>query len=830
MTIRIIIKDMKSRNTIGIRCNNKGVALVACLLVLVPLMILSSAFFARSISEKNLIQIQQHRTQAFYFAQRGLNYAYFEIAHHPFIDWFTHEVQGNDATYALIPRQNPPQVFLSTCHINAEGNYAPLNPATSGNFTVRVFPDPFKRDESIILSRGVSGPASFIMYQRVNTASLYKYFIFTPNNLILDNTTYDGGSLRRWIHANGDVVFRENAVMTNMDRVDTHLAFRYDYITYVPPDDTSPTIPPNAWGNVYTNPPVFNSWGGDDITDSPIVNNPVNPDSTPAVFWQYRWPWYVPWTNDTIVPISYPVINILPDGHPNQHYYYNNPDGHLYGDSWVPQDQEPHTSAPQGHPPYLAVVNSAEIKNRLQPGFAYQIPNKYLALPQEAQQAQCQPGPGAPINITYLKSTEQPIAWRNFLNQSNLDGILNDASDGVEERVPLQLNLYKFASHDEGFIAENGMYIQYENGVPNVHLNGDFVPQSQWSAFLGHDASFMNTNSGHTDDIFLLDVAAMMDLSVNPSGPPQNGMIFCTKDLLVYNAGEVPEGGLLIVSLGNIYFRGDFNVTDWQPCVAMSPKFFYFLSNNFNVNSLPHAARATLHNPQWPYANPPYEARSDWGSGYNWVALQNNNMPNTVALKPGSEPYRYNISLIGPHVFNPGPQYLERWKYYTNPGTGPPSYNPPVLSSEVQQPIEFRGNFVVLPVDNFLPNFQYGWINANIGTIQPYSPNDPNFTGGLDWSAVRHDNFGGDRDLINHPGWPVNMTSIGPSTAAKKRYIYEDRYFNFPLNQGTPELPPDEGLSFRRGAWMEVGDFNHFNILTSKIESEYLGPIIPLPE
>ncbi|UCC95449.1 MAG: hypothetical protein JSW40_01540, partial [Candidatus Omnitrophota bacterium] len=197
----------------------KGVILTACLYVMIVLLGIAVVAFMRIINESNLSRRGSDSLQAFYNAEKGVTYAYMELANRGF-SWYTHE---NRTTPVTVTGQSPADgngnrvnfVFpvptnpgIPTAGINGAGHYE----VTGEGFEVKTYPEMIGGNYVgvvVILSRGEFNGIQRTIEHRVNQLSAYEYFFFFPRTHIFSTATFDGRSFGA-IHVNGNIIFQYN--------------------------------------------------------------------------------------------------------------------------------------------------------------------------------------------------------------------------------------------------------------------------------------------------------------------------------------------------------------------------------------------------------------------------------------------------------------------------------------------------------------------------------------------------------------------------------------------------------------------------------------------
>lgn len=634
---------------------NKGFLLITTYIMMITLLILSAAFFARSISENNSIRVHRDMLGAKLAGEMGLEFAYFEIRNYAATMgeiWTTHWYDGTQTSpeplNPMCPADCPTSSVPSTyAHIDPNG-FSYTGSSGGSTFQVRTYGEPNESNVVVILSKGIYNGRERLFATKVSTRSLYDYFIFTPDDLMIQRVTWDGNGGR--IQVNGNVILGDFGRATDIGQLAT--AGNFKYLIY-------PYMPPNSFANSGNN---FNG------------------------LWFLRPPWYR--TNGSVAAQA-------------NNEYTNIPDGHVTGDRYgiyrtkitTPQPKSgyppfelmtqtsdatinsplPHDYYQGGKYPYNRIyqcqdgwncgtsyysastqINSKIIPNRLI-GSYYNL-NKYAGTGYGTKEG---------IPIDYTNSEKQATAWDNFVTGAGLGDTLKK---GVNPVRPLKIQPEKYAS-----AAENqGIYI-YKGGsgeTLKVRINGASYIDSGIPSYI-QKKTFKNTRSGKDNEVVVLDVGAMEAAGIKP----ENGIVYA-KDygLALQNAKCLPPGGLTAVSEENLILQGEFNTQttsdpspgstcsrSWQPAAAIVKKKIYTVSTTFNY---PTNLPAPLHSKDYPYppnpsGSPPFTYYGD--SPSNYYSQNVGAMPNQASPIPSTNYIQYNISLIGPYALQP--EVLERWSW-----------------------------------------------------------------------------------------------------------------------------------------------------------------------
>lgn len=199
--------------------NQKGMVLITSYLVVIVLILLSGAFFARTIQESNLVQRQNDSLKALYNAEKGVAYAYFESCAKGWA-WVTHAWDGDNDV--AVPVSTPPAALRTSvdCQFipapqEHEGSYA----ADDGSFILKTFFDPQDDNVTIVRSMGISGDVRRVVEYRIARDSIYDFAWWSPDDLNLDDVgdNVNGGR----IHANGDITMSSSKRLYGVDTIST---------------------------------------------------------------------------------------------------------------------------------------------------------------------------------------------------------------------------------------------------------------------------------------------------------------------------------------------------------------------------------------------------------------------------------------------------------------------------------------------------------------------------------------------------------------------------------------------------------------------------------
>lgn len=629
--------------------SNKGFLLITSYLIMMVLLILGAAFFAKSINENANAQITLHTLAARYAAEKGLECAYYEIKAYAARGlWVTHTV--NAATKLLEPVSSVPNNFIILSAYNR------ISPSTgcyeetaNTSFQVKTYVDPNEPNLVVMLSKGISrGPLGNIVVERlfitkVSARTPYDYFIYSPDNYWMHRKLYYSFPLNK-VQINGDIILGDYSNFIsdggNMGSININTAkdFRYYVQPYVPP-------------------------GRD------------------KDFWYLRSPWYVPNTDEQqfISPIDYRYIN-QPDGHVAGDRYgvyrtvknYTSPNSPyeiLSKDITNPNPPLPHArfekKIGEEYPNIYRCVDGVNcnyswqyLNKQLQINWRAPLPNrldgyyywnKYTGAPTVGK-----PGPDD-ILVNYINTSqpEQAGAWNSYLQQNGLSGVLNK---GVAPVRPPSIPTQKYlkAAQNQGIY----LYVNSQNNKLTAQINGATYEESGGTITVNgtpiiQKKAFMNARSGRQNEVAILDVAAMQGAGATPN----NRIIYSKYGIALKNAAEnLPNGGLTTVGEENIILQGHMNKNCqyWTPLAVIGAKQIYTVSASFDY---PTALPVTLHNVNYPYVP----------DDPNYYSNNEANMPHAV---PPNDAYNYSESN-NDHFFiydiaivsHQEPEILERWMY-----------------------------------------------------------------------------------------------------------------------------------------------------------------------
>ncbi len=238
--------------------NNKGVILISAYLVVLVIIVLSAAFFSQTISESRNVQRTKASLEAFYAAQAGLNFAYIESERFPIGAWKTHNwnwaADPAPTPDVAVSHANPLSLSALGADWDADGYYI----IPDYNFRVHAYQEinwdlstteqPVYTGIIIINSQGWDRQDMVRRTAELRLRQNSIYFCYFPETHIFDNGTYDGSGYGR-IHVNGNIIFKNSPVFTNLTQLSAGDTYGYatsehtGYLKY----DSSQYSAPYAW-------------------------------------------------------------------------------------------------------------------------------------------------------------------------------------------------------------------------------------------------------------------------------------------------------------------------------------------------------------------------------------------------------------------------------------------------------------------------------------------------------------------------------------------------------------------------------------------------------
>lgn len=769
---------------------NKGILLISTLVVALVISVMSTAYITGSLVLNESVQKQKSSFQAFYAAEKGIEYAYVESRNNNW-SWITHEVANADMDNDgqindLVRLDAPPNVRLAGGSINTNpNNNCPgcyQITAPSGTIEVKTYTDPQRPDETIALSRNTSASVSRIIKYRITRRSFFRYFFYYPRTTRLDNITFDGKGAGG-IYVNGNIGLGNNIKLSNITELSTNAGgnIYLAYSQYAPPytvdsriggiDGKGPLYTsingmyiyslsnPYPWGNGW---PPYDWRTVDAHFSSTSVSGrahaaSINGVPVPRKSWPTSWEWKK-YSGSMIPAPERPVQFYDAGGAPASEAYWNNLQ-RIYG------------------------VNSFD------PNFW--STKTYQRTPQT-------------VSVNYLDTDKQANDWNSWLNSAGInlkDTVKEKNTGGYDTAAPDIKTSYS------NLAKEDGLYIeQDESGSIKARLNGQDL--NSLPCWISDGAEFFNTVRPKLDNgvpvrenVLDLDIQASLDCSAEV---PNNGIVYiANRNLRLVNGAKLPKS-LTIVSPYNVYIKGGFNTDSaWKPSAVITNSLVYLLSNNFND---PQNLPAYVYPRKYPYelgwinlnnfapGNTPlqiqkmealeseierffglknnFEISAPGQQPRDLAALLNgirtkytsdyqSLMPNTAANP--ANPITFNLAIVSPYT--PSGYELERWT-----GSSPN--------------MKIKGSFLQL---------ESSWINDSDGNPIRDVP--------ADYTARRADYDGSiiprPNDRRQDPSADANVAILSRTPSLE----YEDRFIS--------ERPSGDFFAGSQALWEETSDFNH---------------------
>lgn len=212
--------------------DRKGTILIATYLVLFVIIVVASSFFAFVLAERKSIERETDALKAFDFAEKGIAYAYFE-SYNVDWNWYTHkwdkkkgkkDKKTGVTVYTLkIAKTDKrgkkgPTCLRPDCSILENGFYA----ADNGEFMVKAYDDIENKDDTIIVSMGISGQQRRVLLCYLTKRGVYEYFLYSPYDLDLYQALghypqINGGG----IHTNGNIYISDYVRLDDVGELST---------------------------------------------------------------------------------------------------------------------------------------------------------------------------------------------------------------------------------------------------------------------------------------------------------------------------------------------------------------------------------------------------------------------------------------------------------------------------------------------------------------------------------------------------------------------------------------------------------------------------------
>lgn len=193
-----------------------GIILISTFAVGLIVFILSSTYASSSINQAQQAYRDGYRLQAFYEAERGIAYAYYEQSREGF-QWYTHDDRTTPAA------EDPPETgdLHITSPVIDNGLYCLDDDQGVRRFSVKIFPEKNTLLEEtgvirILARSSIKGFSRTIEY-RLGQVSPYWYFFFYPDDHTFSGGIWDGRNYGG-IHVNGDIYLARTEDANNLIR------------------------------------------------------------------------------------------------------------------------------------------------------------------------------------------------------------------------------------------------------------------------------------------------------------------------------------------------------------------------------------------------------------------------------------------------------------------------------------------------------------------------------------------------------------------------------------------------------------------------------------
>lgn len=581
--------------------NKKGAMLITLGLVAVVLFILVGTYVSVSIIQSQKVRRESLSLQAFYAAEKGIEYVFVESKNKNW-EWYTHEVpQQEPQTNLLQPLSNPPSVTLQISSGNPKINSAGCYeidisgdiPGANNKVEVKAYADPDHPDETIILSKGTVGSVCRLLKFRLTRKSFYKFFFYYPTNHWFWNEVFDGKG-EGGIYVNGRI-FLHGTTFSNLTELSTSTIgyiHKYGY-QYTPP----------GYLDELSDPP-HNIFANDGYAPLPRIDGAhIYTEGNPYPWQRWEYPPY---------PYSWPPLDWI---NVDRHFYCNRPDNCWVDTGLVNGVELPNTLSNWEWQKYWGSYNHISVEFKDEFG---QVPANYWATLESAYQQLNILNYGVPYfdpdfwdtktyagstatteQVPYLNTQEQKDAFKNWLATTSLNGIVKEANTGGYDIIPPSIEIV-FSE----LAKDDGLYIgKDESNQLVVVLNGNTCTgPTCLPSWISDNVQFYNTVRAKEDSEHkpIKENVLKFNLEDVPAEQlPKNGIIYIDhKDSLLVNATTLPKG-LTWVSPYSFYVKGDYNTdTTWQPSAIISNSFVYLLSNNF---TFPQQMPKTIYPPNYPY-------------------------------------------------------------------------------------------------------------------------------------------------------------------------------------------------------------------------------------
>ncbi len=646
--------------------NNKGVLLVSTLMLSGVLFVLSGVYMSSSIVQSRVVQRQGDSLQLFYAAEKGAEYVFVESQNQ---GWFfaTHEVadkdlDGDGKINDLIPKALPASVSLTGASINSvTGCYEVNAGITQCKVEVKVYNNPDKPNEFILLSRGSSGKvdAARIVKNRLAHRSMYEYLMFFPETKSFSGS-YNGKGVGG-MHINGNLILY-GANFTNLTELSVSGYIYYANSNYTAPytlddydgrrDGFVPmfqlSYPPYSY---YVPGNMMRSDKSSFFSSGARINGVSIPKTLDS-----EWAWDKYSGIDAILnpgrKPELPVTITVPEAELERVGVTN------ANDYWI----KIHGKNPSG-------INAEWWEDK--------VYGNDRAFGIES------------IPVKYTSSLNQPEAWRDFMKSNNLDTIVTEKNSGGRFVAPLNIETnYSVLAKSSGlYVGKDGL------GKTEVYLNG--VKQEALPCWIEDNVQFFNSVRPHLvsstpvkENVIQFDVGKLVNDCADAK--PKNNIIYVdNKNVRLVNAAKLPDNGLTVVSPYNVYLKGNYNTDEeWQPSAVITNSLVYTLSEDFND---PQYLPESYHFKEYPYSLEFQDFLDKYVSGERypdklplppeggitptWVKKNLTGAQQKILLDKGESYYdkdneslmantaskntTYNVAISAP--YNPYPYSLERW-------------------------------------------------------------------------------------------------------------------------------------------------------------------------
>jgi hypothetical protein len=259
---------------------------------------------------------------------------------------------------------------------------------------------------------------------------------------------------------------------------------------------------------------------------------------------------------------------------------------------------------------------------------------------------------GGTLLVKNTNSKAQASSWKQFLEDSKLEGIVRDGNTGGKYLAPPD-----FSTTYSRKAAKDGLYIgltdeAYEKD-PAWQTNAGLTVTSWQKALedsidaavvlLNKDTAkdvakkvkFINTFTGQWNTVLELNLENMQ----SEGKTPNNGIVYSKVPIRLTQTETLPRAkanyGFTVLGEENIYFQGDYNTNSWVSSAVISKKRVFTFSEDFND---PQVKPATQHYRDYPYmyvkkvAGEYVESNPAKGGG-SWVYrsyLDNDGIPDKI--------------------------------------------------------------------------------------------------------------------------------------------------------------------------------------------------------